>query len=256
MGFVSDVISGFTGSKAADASEKGAELQAQSGREAIDYQKQKDAQARTDLQPFTSFGSNNLAPLGSLLTAQGQTDYLRSNPLFQIAMDKLDRTSNNTFLGRGKLGDATDQLMKNAFLAGQPLLQQQTGNLFNAVNLGQSSAAGQANTSLAGANNVSDLITGIGNSNAAGGIGAANAQAQGSQNIALTAGLAAMLSDRRLKRNIKYSGNHGPYKTYLYQYLDSDQWYRGVMADEVKVINPGAVITHDSGYDLVNYGAL
>jgi hypothetical protein len=257
MGFVKNVINGFVGNTAADASRDAADLQAQSGREGIAFQRETRDLARTDLAPFTGLGSSNIGALQTILTPQGQSDYLKQNPLFTMALDNLNRSSNNTFLGRGKLGDATNQLTKNVFLAGQPLLQQQTGNLFNAVNLGQSSAAGQANTALDTGNSVSDLITGIGDAQAAGGVGAANAQTAGANNVAQTAALAALFfSDRRLKRNIKPVGTERGYHVYHYQYLWSDQWYRGVMADEVKMINPRAVIPHTSGYDLVNYGAL
>lgn len=264
MSFVADSLSpskpiagldAFTGVTGAKAAENAAQLQAQSGQNALDYQKQSDAQARADLSPFVNFStrsnSQNTQPgqvaqtqanfdpaaylaanpdvaaspyysknpylhyiqngqnegraftaipgattvggnysadspigqLSNILTPQGQTDYLRSNPLFQIAMDKLDRISNNTFLGRGKVGDATGQLVNNAFIAGQPLLQQQTGNLFDSVRLGQNSAAGQATGTLSSASNVNNLTTGIGNALAAGQVGAANAQAQGAKNV-------------------------------------------------------------------------
>lgn len=183
MGFVKNVINGFVGNTAADASREAAAVQAQSGADAIAYQRETRDLARQDLAPFTQFGQTNLSPLQSILTPQGQADYLKSNPLFQIALDNVNRSSNNTFLGRGKLGDATGQLVNNAFLAGQPLLQQQTSNLFNAVNLGQSSAAGQANTALNTGSNVSDLLTGIGNVQGAGVVGAGNASTSGAQNL-------------------------------------------------------------------------
>jgi hypothetical protein len=266
MGFVNKITTGimgpsvidsFTGQGAADAATKAAQIQAGSAREGINYQKEKDIQARSDLLPFTNIGLQNTNRYQSLLTPQGQTDYLMNNPLFKFAMDKLDRTSNNTFLGRGKLGDATGQLVQNAFIAGQPLLQQQTGNVFDAIRLGQNSAAGQATNSLDSAAKVNDLTTAIGNAQASGQIGVANARAQGTQNLIQAGTMAAMFaSDRRLKRNISRAPDCGKYKTYFYQYVWSDAWYRGVMSDEVRAITPSAVITDASGYDRVCYGEL
>ena len=246
----------LSGMGAADAAAEAADIQAASGREAIGLARETRDIARNDLAPFRNFGQSNIGGLQSLLTPQGQSDYLRQNPLFNMALDNLDRSSNNTFLGRGKLGDATDQLTKNVFLAGQPLLQNQTANLFNAVNMGQSSAAGQANTSLQSGQSINDLITGIGNSQAGALVGGANARQGGAGSFFNAFGPLLASSDRRLKRHITPAGKYGPYNTYRYQYIWSDDWYLGVMADEVKLINPRAVMTDAAGFDLVNYGVL
>lgn len=247
----------LSGAAASDAAADAADQQSETGQAAIDLQRETRDLARSDLAPFRNFGQSNISNLQALLSPQGQADYLRNNPLFTTALDQLNRQSNNTFLGRGKVGDATGQVVNNAFLAGIPLLQGQTSNLFNAVNLGQASAAGQANTALTSGQSITDLLTGIGNSQAAGLVGGANAQQQGASN-ALTgaAALFSAFSDRRLKRNIVSRGTHGPYKVYDFQYLWSDKWFRGVMADEIIDINPRAVIRHISGFDMVNYGAL
>ena len=63
------------------------------------------------------------------------------------------------------------------------------------------------------------------------------------------------LSDRRLKRNITKVGKYKDYNTYKYQYKHSDDWYIGVMAQEVQEVNPDAVV-ESNGYLMVNYGAL
>jgi len=106
------------------------------------------------------------------------------------------------------------------------------------------------------ANQAGNWATQGANAQAAGTIGAANAQAQGTQNaIGTGLGIWAAMSDPRLKRNIKRVGKVKEYATYLYQYLWSPQWYIGVMADEVQKIKPEAV-TEVGGYLAVNYGAL
>lgn len=188
---IGGIASNMAAGSAADAAGNAADTQQQSARDSIAYQTQTRDMARSDLQPFRQFGQDSLAPLSSMLTQQGQTDYLRNNPLFKIGMDKLDRASSNTFLGRGQVGSANNQIVQNAFLAGQPLLQQQTNNLFNAANLGQSSAAGQANTALTTGAGVASTLEGAGNSRAAGIIGAGNAQAAGYQGIGNAFGSAA-----------------------------------------------------------------
>jgi hypothetical protein len=274
----------LSGQGAAEAADDAAKVQAKSGREAIEYARETRDLARSDLSPFVNFatgapnqplfnrgiggtivggstgpGYDPNSPLGqlsSILTQQGQNDYLSNNPLFKMGLDRLDRASNNAYLGRGKVGSANNQIVQNAFLAGQPLLQQQTSNLFNAANLGQASAAGQANTAITQGNNIADLTTQIGNANAAGLVGGANARQQGAANGLSIFGSALAFSDRRLKRNITRDGEHGPYPVYTFQYLDDDQWYRGVMSDDVRKINPAAVSVHESGFDMINYGAL
>lgn len=72
----------------------------------------------------------------------------------------------------------------------------------------------------------------------------------GAANIA---GTAMMFSDRRLKRNIRKIGTlarHGV-NLYAYDYVWGEPGV-GVMADEVAHI-PGAVLTHPSGFAVVNY---
>ncbi len=68
------------------------------------------------------------------------------------------------------------------------------------------------------------------------------------------AGLAAM-SDRRLKSNIVRIGTH-PLGIGIYSYNIFGQRDIGVMADEVLTVKPEAVLTHPSGYLMVDYGRL
>jgi hypothetical protein len=69
-----------------------------------------------------------------------------------------------------------------------------------------------------------------------------------------------MFSDRRLKTDIVAVGRDGRTGLTLYEfaYLDDDQdrRFRGVMADEVERIDPGAVSYDGSGYASVDYGRL
>jgi hypothetical protein len=88
----------------------------------------------------------------------------------------------------------------------------------------------------------------------------ANAQMAGLGNLAGTLGGAAIkygmfASDRRLKSNIVKVGTH-PLGIGIYEYDIFGERQRGVMADEVEKVMPEAVMTHESGYKMVDYGAL
>lgn len=65
-------------------------------------------------------------------------------------------------------------------------------------------------------------------------------------------------SDARLKRDIALIGRRGDgLGIYAYKYLWSDAVYVGVMAQEVALIHPGAVVRDElTGYMAVNYGML
>jgi hypothetical protein len=62
-------------------------------------------------------------------------------------------------------------------------------------------------------------------------------------------------SDIRLKSKIVRVGTH-PRGFGIYEYDIDGKRERGVMAQEVERVLPAAVIEHDSGYKMVNYGAL
>jgi len=64
----------------------------------------------------------------------------------------------------------------------------------------------------------------------------------------------SMFSDRRLKENIKPVGKTDDgQKLYKYNYKGDPKTQIGLMADEVEKHHPEAVITHPSGYKMVNY---
>lgn len=137
---------------------------------------------------------------------------------------------------------------------------QEFNQLLQLLGIGQASAAGVGANNLSAANNISELLTGIGNAQAAGFIGGANAQTQTAQSLINAAGQvggAALIgSDIRIKRNIrKIKRLANGLNTYLYQYIFSDGWYIGYMAQEVEKIYPSAVV-ESRGIKFVNYGAI
>lgn len=81
-------------------------------------------------------------------------------------------------------------------------------------------------------------------------VGQQNSYNQGLMTLAAL----AMFSDRRLKSNIRLIGRRKGYNWYEYDIFGRRE--QGVMAQEVMLTNPGAVIQTPSGYYAVNYGAL
>jgi len=83
-----------------------------------------------------------------------------------------------------------------------------------------------------------------------------NAQQAGSNNMMtglFSLGAAAMMSDRRLKRNIQKIGTYlNGLAKYSFEYIWGEKAI-GAMADEVEKLMPDAVYTHISGYKMVNY---
>ena len=264
MSFIEDTVTGLfggiTGSDAADAAEESAAQQAAAATEAIGFQRETRDLARADLAPFLQFGAGQIPQAESLLfDPQAQFDFVQNNPFAQQAIQQGQQSILNLASARGRTtaGDTQQSLSQNLLLSGLPFLQNQQQNLLSSIQLGQAAGAGTAAGTLQTGASIADLITGRGASLAAGTVGASNARQQGINNLIDIAGTAAAFSDRRLKRNIVSTGNkHKGHNTYYYKYLWSDDVYLGVMADEVKLINPGAVITTDSGFDSVNYGAL
>jgi hypothetical protein len=260
MGFVRKVTDGITGETAADAALNAANIQAQAGREGIEFQRESRDLARADLAPFTQFGQEGLDRSNLLFDQNAQFDFLQGNPLFQQALEQNNQNTLNQASARGRTtaGDTGQQLSENFLLSGMPLLQNQQQNILSALNIGQNSAAGQGSAALSTGNSISDLITGIGASQAAGQIGAANAQQQGINNLLSIGGLAVGASDRRLKTNIVNTGaKHKGLSVYEWNYKwDDNQRHRGFMSDDVRELFPDAVIVDSDGFDMVNYGAI
>ena len=90
-----------------------------------------------------------------------------------------------------------------------------------------------------------------------GNVNAANAQTAGMFGTAANLGGAYMLSDRRLKRSITAIGKTKNGLTrYRFKYIWSNKWHEGVMAQEALLVIPQAVMSHWSGFLMVNYSLL
>lgn len=165
----------------ADAAKDAANIQAQAGSEAIAAGKEASAIARADQQPFTQFGASNIPALQALLTPDGQQSFLQNSPIFQAALKNANTATVGNAAVRGRLnsGDTQARLAQNYTATALPFLQQQQSSLFNALQLGQAAASGQAANTLQTGANAQNLITDIGAARGAGLVGRANAINQG-----------------------------------------------------------------------------
>tara|TARA_R100001443_G_C3363826_1_gene179618 strand:- start:6494 stop:7297 length:804 start_codon:yes stop_codon:yes gene_type:complete len=76
-------------------------------------------------------------------------------------------------------------------------------------------------------------------------------------------GAMSFISDVRLKDNIQFSHKHGEYDVYTWDWTEeayevgvTDEPTIGVIAQDILQSKPEAVLKHNSGYLMVNYGAL
>jgi hypothetical protein len=88
------------------------------------------------------------------------------------------------------------------------------------------------------------------------GVYSQQAQAAQQQQAALASIATALaFSDRRLKTDIKREGSTpSGLGIYSYRYKAGGERQLGAMADEVKRLYPDAVVRHESGFDMVDYG--
>lgn len=211
MGFLKDAsaadpVAGlFNGAAGAAASIRAAEFQAQAGREAIQEQIDAASRAQGFFEPFAGVGQRGVDASGFLADPQAQFNFLQGNPLFASGLQQANRQTQAQAAARGRLGagDTFQQLAQNPLLIAEPLLNRQTEDVTNLLNLGTGVAGAQANIETGQAAQIGDLTTSIGAAIAAGQVGAANAQAAGAQNAlsAVTAGLDFFSSNRNRNNN-------------------------------------------------------
>lgn len=224
------------------------------------------AEAQGFLSPFGDVGLAGVEQSGFLTDPQAQFDFLQSNPLFQMGLDNANRQTNQFAASQGRLtaGDTLQQLTNNSLLTAAPLIAQQKQSIGDLLNFGSGIGRAQANTALGEGSQISNLIQGQGNVQAAGVQGRNQINQDTTANQQKTALTIASLfaSDPALKDNIVHTGEHGEHRLYTWDWNDKANSIglygssAGVMADEVKLINPDAVITDTDGFMKVNYAML
>lgn len=253
---------------AGQASRDAASAQIQMSREAIARQEEAARLGQEYLAPYGQVGQQALGQLGILTDPNQQFNYLQNNPLFQMALQNANQQTQQQAAAQGRLsaGDTLQQLSQNVLLSAQPLLQNQQRNVAGLLDFGRGLATTQANVEQGLASQVSPLLTGIGNAQAAGIVGPVQAENQfttGLLGLGGTLGGAAVMkySDVRLKRNVKPLGERNGHKWYSWEWnskaadLGLFGTQEGVLAQEVEEYMPEAIHTLQ-GYKTVDYTML
>lgn len=179
MSFIGDLVGGITGSTAGDAAREAGQIQSEAAQTAIDdFLTPASERSLARLDPFAAIGQQGVDLAGFLTDPTAQFDFLKSNPLFKLSLDRLDDITNTAAASRGRLsaGDTLQQLSNNTLLASQPLIDRQRQDILNLINLGQGVAGQQSNIDLGTASQSADLLTGGAAAQAAGTVGEANAR--------------------------------------------------------------------------------
>jgi hypothetical protein len=169
-----EFIHNISGGAGADAVREGARLQEQLGREGLLVQEQAQRRLEETLAPFVGF-STDLLPRFEGLFASPVDDQVVTD-LTQLATPGMEGNFGITPL-------AGDIMQQNNPLLEFNLSGRERGDLLSALRLGQASAAQQAAGGLQTGGARQDLLTQIGNVQAAGALGAAQARGQGAQNL-------------------------------------------------------------------------
>jgi len=174
-----ELLENLSGSKGAEAARTAAELQEQFGREALTEQDIAQRRLEETLAPFVGFGTDILPEFQNLFggnVAQSAAGSQNITDLTRFVDDMiLDNPSINP--------NARSILDMGALLNAPNLVSRERGDLLSGIGLGQASAAQQAAGGLQTGQNRVDLLSQIGNVQAAGGIGAAQAFGQGGENL-------------------------------------------------------------------------
>lgn len=179
MGFVKDAVGGFLGS-GADAAKKAAGRQIEGQEKAIKTLTKAGEFGIEKLQPFTDVGTTDLEGLGSLVTdPQAQLEFVQNNPFFEALAQRSQEGILGGAAAKGKAfaGGTAEALQNSLLLLGTDLVNQSITQRSNLANLGFRGASGQADIKLRGAGGVAGLQADIGETGAAGVLGARRAQA-------------------------------------------------------------------------------
>jgi hypothetical protein len=187
---------------------------------------------------------------------------------YDRAMMNQAQRENDLLLGATTQGFGVGQQARQSALQEQAYLRNEPLNTLSAVRTGAQVTGPQFVNSAQQATTAGPDILGATQMGYNAQMGAANAQ--NAANNQMTQGLfslggAALMSDIRTKENIKHIAwlpNGLPVYTYEYKPEFKDHplaghgTHTGVMAQEVEVMYPNAVITLDNGYKAVDYGQL
>ncbi|MDP9124030.1 MAG: hypothetical protein M3N82_05445 [Pseudomonadota bacterium] len=260
----------------ADAAKSAANTQADASRNATAVEQAQFQQTRTDLAPYMAQGKIGLDQLNQLMRDPSMVTKM---PGYQFQMQQGTEAIDHSAAAGGFTGNTLRALDSY----GQGLASSSYGNLwqqlYQMANLGQTSAAGVGNIGASTAANIGGNIIGAGNAQAAGQVGSASAintgVSNGLQNYLLamqsrptttydpsvTAGVGQgwgstdySLSDVWLKTDIQRTGvSPRGYPTYEWTWRVGGGRGTGVIAQEVALTDPSAVVRNADGFLMVDY---
>ena len=214
---------------------------------------------------------------GSLLERFDLSKF-QEDPSYQYRQDQSNKAleramaAQGVTLGGGGYGTINPQVASALQEQNQNLASQEYGSAYDRYNLdkaslysmlmGASGLGQNATNTMAGAgtnyaNSATDLYTSLAGAQQNAAIAKASRPSMFGQILGAGAQVAgAYFSDSRLKNNIVHVGKKNGHNIYEFNYKDGSGRYRGVLADEVLLVEPDAVFTHNSGFMMVNYDAI
>jgi hypothetical protein len=227
--------------------------------------------AVSQLSPYTQAGTSALSMYQNMLGlgsqgAEGMNAYQKT-PGYQFRMqsgvDALDKSA----AASGSLLSGAQQkaLTEYGQNFGTNEYQNSLSNVGSLMNQGYNASTSSGNFLMGTGSTISGAYSGLGNTLAQ--TYAAKGQAAtgmfgGAMSGGASMGAGAMMSDINLKQNIKYTGNKSKdgFNIIEFNYnnrsgLDTTKRYRGLIAQEVELLKPEAII-EENGFKKVDYSQL
>lgn len=250
--FVKDTFNSLTGKTAAKASQQAARTQAEAQQNALNYLRERE-------QIPQQFREGALTQLGGLFGLEGGDENamsaIRQNPIYQATLGQLPQQEEAILRSQSATGalrsSGTEQMLAN----------NQRMNQLSALQNTMSGLQGLAGLQ-SYAPQIAQGMAGIGQTQAQGITGAANARQQalgGLLQMGTTA--AAAFSDIRLKDNIQPAGKRYGQDWFTWEWNDKANALglygedEGVIADYLKQTRP-ELVGESNGYLTVNYREL
>lgn len=269
-----DLVGDLSGKPQEEAAANASRYQYASTMAGIEDNKLARAEQQALLAPFRGVADNNVLNMYRE-TGSGQPSYAydpNQDALLNNALNRTTRAVMDAQAAKGKLASGGTRTALMEAIA--PIYMQRQGQDFeqkyNAqnqrfnqlgqlVSTGHNAAAGQGAALSNATNNITELRNQGANAQAAGAMGQANAQAQGTQNmLGLAAMAASMFSDERMKEDIERIGEMDDgTPIYTYKYKGDNKTQMGVMAQEARKKHPEAVAKDPlTNMLMVNYSRL
>lgn len=239
------------------AAEEASELQASASLAGVQETARQFDLTREDLRPQIEAGNVALQSQLALLGLSGdeaqQTAFrgLEESPGQRFLRQRQERALLRNASATGGLGggNVLTALQEQSVGFAQQDIQNQFGRLGQIAGQGQAGVVQTGQFGAAATSEGNRLRQAGAEARASGILGAQQAQAQTTENVAgVGLGILAAFSDRRLKSDIVKVGDDEFGNLYRFKYAGGDAEYIGRMAQELMEFRPAAVYMHESGY--------